>query len=143
MLSVSLSSRWKEVYLLQNLRAKPEMSRLAKTEEALDRREKAGSFGNAGLGRFRASGKVGLPLSDGPADGFGEVGIGLEDMFHRCVTNLKNLGFFHCDDVGGSRFAGKKRHFAEEISVRQRGDRARRAPVRYLNGDAAIVNYKH
>jgi hypothetical protein len=47
-------------------------------------------------GRTQSPGKVGLSLSNRPADGFGQVGIGVEDVFHRRVTNLKDLGFFNC-----------------------------------------------
>ena len=48
-----------------------------------------------------------------------------------------------CHDIGGSWFAGKKRHFAEEIAFVQSRNCARRAAGQISERDAAVVNDKH
>jgi hypothetical protein len=117
---------------------------LVKTKEALDRSKQSFGFMEAGLGSaFRSSGKVSLALGDGQTDRLGQTGIGVEEVLHCGVANLKDFGLFHCHHIRRARLTGKEGHLAEETSFREFGDFSRTCAIRNLNRNFAAVDDEH
>src|SRR6185436_12931350 len=117
---------------------------LAEFEEALDGREEAGRFSQGCLGSLLRRGlEAGASFGDCPADGFGQIRIRVEQMFHGRVTNLEDFGLLESDHICCARFAGEERHLAKEGALAEYRHGASLAAIIYLHLYAAAVHHEH
>src|SRR5262249_717385 len=94
-----------------------EVKSLSKAEKALYGGKYPGAFSNAGLRALRPFGEVGLTFGDCQADRFRQVGVGVEEVFHRRVADFQNFCLLNRDHVRRARLAREEGHLAKEVSL--------------------------